>query len=188
MKKLFDWKRHNLRGLEFLISLVVGISLMAACTKEEVGNSYSAQPIIKVIDNFGMIAFEGLDCDMASLMSSGDGKYMLYIANAKFVPELKNEISEITSTYNSDTQVAHVEIIYNTTSGGTIEGPRLTFEVECDTGAVLCEDSIPYENQTLTLDKKEMWKLGKLTKNLLQIGEAAEQFMLYQNDTLRREA
>lgn len=63
----------------------------------------------------------------------------------------------------------------------------MTFEVECDTGAVLCEDSIPYENQTLTLDKKEMWKLGKLTKNLLQIGEAAEQLMLYQNDTLRRE-
>jgi hypothetical protein len=44
-----------------------------------------------VIDNFGMIALEGLDCDMASLMSSGDGKYLLYIVNAKFVPGLKEE-------------------------------------------------------------------------------------------------
>ena len=38
-----------------------------------------------------MIALEGLDCDMASLMSSGDGKYLLYIVNAKFVPGLKEE-------------------------------------------------------------------------------------------------
>lgn len=164
MHKLFERKQHNLRCLGFLISLIACISFMAACAKTESGNSYSAQPIIKVIDNFGVIAFEGLDCDMVSLMSSGDRKRMLYIPNAQFIPELKDGISEITSTYDSDSQIAHVGIVRNTIPGGTIEGPRLIFEVECGTGVVLNENSIPYENQTFTINKKEMWKLGKLTK------------------------
>ena len=171
MKKLYIAHRKKVFVcLLILAAAALGFAGGRRSMEKEISPVPSSRTILELRENAGMIELYGLDCDMVSLA----GPSSLYMANLRFV-----ERTEASATLDEASGHITVSITMNRGASGALTGPQLTYTADCQNSALLSREDTPYEGETVPLTDAQMLSLAKLSAELLQACQAAQQVSRY---------
>ena len=176
MRKLYIAHRKKVFVcLLILAAAALGFAGGRQSMEKEIPPVPSSRTILELRENAGMIELYGLDCDMVSLA----GPSSLYMANLRFVEPLRGERTEASATLDEASGHITVSITMDRGAGGALTGPQLTYTADCQNSALLSREDTPYEGETVPLTDAQMLSLAKLSAELLQACQAAQQVSRY---------